>query len=93
VANDFSDAGQHVGCRVVGVRPGLTPAQLPHIATDVDALVVDDSAGTPKLFASVNVVLQVGSELLGDNETPGASGQGGDIALVPQRQPPARRRA
>jgi hypothetical protein len=57
VANDFSGAGQHVGCRVVGVRPGLTAAQVPHIATDVDALVVDDSAGTPKLFASVNAAM------------------------------------
>ncbi|AQZ65124.1 Long-chain-fatty-acid--CoA ligase [[Actinomadura] parvosata subsp. kistnae] len=43
-------AGHVVGARVVGVRPGLPPAQLHHVLhQDVDATVTDDDGGTLSL--------------------------------------------
>ncbi|NJP98600.1 long-chain fatty acid--CoA ligase [Nonomuraea sp. FMUSA5-5] len=43
-------AGHVVGARVVGVRPGLPPAQLRHVLhQDVDATVTDDDRGTLSL--------------------------------------------
>ena len=78
-------AAQVLGCRVVGVRPGLTPSQLAHIVgTDIDALVVEDAVATPELFAAAESakVLRVGPELLGDNKKPQAQGRPDDIAVV-----------
>jgi fatty-acyl-CoA synthase len=78
-------AAQVLGCRVVGVRPGLTPAQLAVIVgRDVDALLVDESAETPELLAAAELVkvLRVGPELLGENEKPVAQARLGDVAVV-----------
>ncbi|MET1073889.1 MAG: fatty acid--CoA ligase family protein [Umezawaea sp.] len=77
-------AAYAVGCRVVGVRPGLTPAQLPHVVGDVDALVVDDVVGTPGLVAAAGpaTVLRIGPELLGAPEKPVAQGNPDDVAVV-----------
>lgn len=78
-------AAQVLGCRVVGVRPGLTPAQLTVIVgRDIDALLVDESAETPELLTAAESVkvLRVGPELLGENEKPVAQGRLEDIAVV-----------
>jgi acyl-CoA synthetase (AMP-forming)/AMP-acid ligase II len=78
-------AAHALGCRVVGVRPGLTAAQLPHVVgRDVDALVVDEPAATPDLLAAAGSaqVLRIGPDLLGDNEKPVARGNPDDVAVV-----------
>jgi acyl-CoA synthetase (AMP-forming)/AMP-acid ligase II len=82
-------AAHVLGCRVVGVRPGRTPSQLAHIVgSDVDVLVLvlvlEDAVATPDLLAAAQSVkvLQVGPELLGDNENPEAQGRPDDIAVV-----------
>jgi fatty-acyl-CoA synthase len=78
-------AAQVLGCRVVGVRPGLTPAQLAVIVgRDVDALLVDELAETPELLAAAEsvTVLRVGPELLGENEKPIAQARLEDVAVV-----------
>ncbi|MEC3979701.1 class I adenylate-forming enzyme family protein [Amycolatopsis sp. H20-H5] len=76
-------AAQTLGCRFVGVRPGLTRAQLPYVVGEVDALVVDDTAA-PELIAAATraKVLRVGPELLRDHENPVAAGHPGDLAAV-----------
>lgn len=77
-------AAYALGCRVVGVRPGLTPAQLPHVVGDVDALVVDDAVGTPELVAAAGsaTVLRIGPGLQGEPEKPVAVGDPDDVAVV-----------
>ncbi|MFI6026716.1 class I adenylate-forming enzyme family protein [Amycolatopsis magusensis] len=76
-------AAAALGCRVVGVRPGLTEAQLPHVVgRDVAALVADDPG--PDLLAAADGVrvLRIGPELLSTAETPVARGRADDIASV-----------
>jgi fatty-acyl-CoA synthase len=77
-------AAYAVGCRVVGVRAGLTAAQLPHVVGDVDALVVDDATRTPELVAAAGsaAVLRLGPELHGEPEKPVARGNPDDVAVV-----------
>ncbi|MGI5289246.1 AMP-binding protein [Nonomuraea polychroma] len=44
-------AAHALGCRVVGIRPGYTPAQLAHVlGMDVDAVLVDPSTAAPGLM-------------------------------------------
>ena len=73
-----------LGCRVVGVRAGLTAAHLPHVVGDVDALVVDDATRTPELVAAAGsaAVLRLGPELHGEPEEPVARGNPEDVAVV-----------
>jgi len=77
-------AAYSLGCRVVGVRAGLTAAQLPHVVGDVDALVVDDATRTPELVAAVGTaaVVRLGPELRGKPEKPVARGNPEDVAVV-----------
>lgn len=77
-------AAYAIGCRVVGVRAGLTAAQLPHLVGDVDALVVDDHTRTPELLAAAGTaaVLRLGPELHGEPEKPVARGNPDDVAVV-----------
>ncbi|MGN9842790.1 class I adenylate-forming enzyme family protein [Nonomuraea sp. H19] len=43
-------AAHALGCRVVGIRPGYTPAQLAHmLGMDVDAVLVDPATAAPEL--------------------------------------------
>ncbi|MGC7096078.1 class I adenylate-forming enzyme family protein [Amycolatopsis lurida] len=76
-------AAAALGCRVVGVRPGLTEAQLPHVVgRDVAALVADDPG--PELLAAAGPakVLRIGPELLSTPEEPVVRGRLEDIASV-----------
>ncbi|MCK2220421.1 fatty acid--CoA ligase family protein [Actinomadura sp. ATCC 31491] len=68
-------AGHVVGARVVGVRPGLPPAQLRHVLhQDVTAVVADDGTGTLAL-----------ADLLAtpdEGGRPQPSGRPGDVARL-----------
>ncbi|WP_435135880.1 class I adenylate-forming enzyme family protein [Actinacidiphila sp. bgisy144] len=70
-------AAHLLGCRVTGLRPGLTPAQLHHVlAQDIDAVLVDDTTRTEPLAdaakAAGAAVLDVERDLLD-----GRTGDGG----------------
>src|SRR3954469_20928108 len=77
-------AAQVLGCRVVGVRPGLPVPQLRHVVSDIDALVVDAASETPELLGTVAglPILRVGPELLAAYEEPVPQGRPDDIATV-----------
>lgn len=77
-------AAQVLGCRVVGVRPGLPVAQLRHVVGDVEALVVDKATESPELLATVAGarILRIGPELLAAHEDPVPAGRPDDIATV-----------
>ncbi|MEW1859712.1 fatty acid--CoA ligase family protein [Streptomyces sp. NPDC088194] len=74
-------AAHLLGCRVVGLRPGLTPAQLRHVlAQDIDTVLTDDTTRTDALTdaakAAGSAVLDVERDLLG--------GSGGDGGIGPR---------
>lgn len=77
-------AAQVLGCRVVGVRPGLPVPQLRHVVGDVGALVVDAASETPELLGTVAglPILRVGPELLAAYEEPVPRGRPDDVATV-----------
>lgn len=78
-------AGNTLGCRVVGVRAGMTPKQLRHVVgSDLAALVVDDATATADLLAAAEdvPVLRIGPELLSTYEKPVAAGRPEDVAQV-----------
>lgn len=77
-------AAHVLGCRVVGVRPGLPVPQLRHVVGDVDALVVDAASESPELLGTVAGVpiLRVGPELLAAYEEPVPQGRPEDVATV-----------
>jgi fatty-acyl-CoA synthase len=60
-------AAHLLGCRVTGLRPGLTPGQLGHVlATGVDAVIADESTAGAMLAAAAGAVsvLDVDRDLL-----------------------------
>ncbi|MEV4142030.1 AMP-binding protein [Amycolatopsis sp. NPDC049691] len=77
-------AAHVLGCRVVGIRPGLPVPQLRHVVGDVDALVVDAASESPELLGTVAGVpiLRVGPELLAAYEEPVPRGRPDDVATV-----------
>ncbi|MGW5719117.1 AMP-binding protein [Amycolatopsis sp. NPDC003865] len=77
-------AAHVLGCRVVGVRPGLPVPQLQHVLGDVGALVVDAASESPELLGAVAGVpiLRVGPELLAGYEEPVPQGRPDDVATV-----------
>ncbi|MEI5102560.1 AMP-binding protein [Streptomyces sp. PmtG] len=86
-------AAHLLGCRVTGLRPGLTPPQLAHVlAADVDAVVTDAAGARPELLraAAELPVLNLEADLLAAHPLaaplPGdglvAHGRPDDIALV-----------
>jgi fatty-acyl-CoA synthase len=77
-------AAQVLGCRVVGVRPGLPVPQLRHVVEDVAALVVDEASESPELLGTVAgaLILRIGPELLDAYEEPKPAGRPDDIATV-----------
>jgi acyl-CoA synthetase (AMP-forming)/AMP-acid ligase II len=78
-------AAHVLGCRVVGVRPGLAPAHLAHLlGQDLAALAVDDAGATRDLLAAAGTVpvLRIGPGLLGEPLPPVALGRPDDVALV-----------
>jgi len=77
-------AAHGLGCRVVGVRPGLPVPQLRHVVGDVGALVVDAASETAELLGTVAgaLILRIGPELLAAYEEPVPCGRPDDIATV-----------
>jgi fatty-acyl-CoA synthase len=77
-------AAHVLGCRVVGVRSGLTAGQLPYLLGDVDAVVADESSATEDLLAAAGgaEVLYLGPELLGEKAELRPQGRREDIAQV-----------
>ena len=73
-----------LGCRLVAVRPGMTPAHQRHIlGQGIDFLVVDETSATPELLeAATGKVLRIGPELLAEYEKPVAVGRLDDVAQV-----------
>ncbi|MEU6130322.1 AMP-binding protein [Saccharopolyspora sp. NPDC047091] len=76
-------AAHVLGCRVIGLRPGLTPAQLAHILDqDVRVVVTDDPRPQLRAAAGDVELLELGPALLRAQETPVARGELDDDALV-----------
>ncbi|WP_172384331.1 class I adenylate-forming enzyme family protein [Streptomyces sp. MNP-20] len=86
-------AAHLLGCRVTGLRPGLTPAQLAHVlAADVDVVVTDAAPPPPELLRAAGdlPVLRLDSDLLAAHPHAGplpgdglvARGRPDDAALV-----------
>ncbi|MFD9905059.1 class I adenylate-forming enzyme family protein [Streptomyces sp. NPDC059063] len=86
-------AGHLLGCRVTGLRPGLTPHQLAHVlAGGIDTVVTDAATARPELLAAARElpVLRLEADLLAahphSEALPGrdlvARGRPDDIALV-----------
>ncbi|GAB2685510.1 fatty acid--CoA ligase family protein [Saccharopolyspora gloriosae] len=76
-------AAHVLGCRVVVLRPGLTPQQLAHILDqDIDAVVTDDPTTRLRTAAGGATVLTIGPDLLRDQETPVARGELDDPAII-----------
>ncbi|WP_158845574.1 class I adenylate-forming enzyme family protein [Saccharothrix deserti] len=77
-------AAQVLGCRVVGVRPGLPAAHLPHVVGDVDVLVVDATTDAPSLreAASAARVVVLEHDLPAEGEEPAPAGRSDDVAVV-----------
>lgn len=77
-------AALSLGCRVLGLRPGLTSAQLPSVLAELDALVVDATTATPELMSAASTlpVWARGPDLLGGYEEPVAIGDPAEVALL-----------
>jgi fatty-acyl-CoA synthase len=82
-------AAHLLGCRVTGLRPGLTPAQLAGVlAWAGDAVITDASTSGPELRAAAGTapVLDVDRDLLAPTTLTGgeltARGRPGDTALI-----------
>ncbi|MFR9728272.1 class I adenylate-forming enzyme family protein [Saccharopolyspora sp. MS10] len=76
-------AAHVLGCRVVGLRPGLTPPQLAHILDqDIAAVVTDAPRAELRTAAGDARLLVLGPELLSDHEAPVARGRFDDPAVV-----------
>lgn len=76
-------AAHLLGCRVTGLRPGLTPGQLRHVlASGVDVVIADASTADPVRAAAAVPVLDVDRDLLAATATVSAtstaSATGGD---------------
>ncbi|AEM84808.1 class I adenylate-forming enzyme family protein [Streptomyces violaceusniger] len=78
-----------LGCRVTGLRPGMTPAHLVYVLSDgIDALVADETGATPELLDAAGgvTVLRLGPDLLDAHpKATGeltAQGRPDDIAMV-----------
>ncbi|MBI0293781.1 long-chain fatty acid--CoA ligase [Streptomyces sp. PRKS01-29] len=72
-----------LGCRVTGLRPGMTPAHLGYVLSDgVDVLVADETGATPELLDAAHevTVVRLGPDLL--DAHPKATGQ-----LIAQGRP------
>ncbi|WP_405577367.1 class I adenylate-forming enzyme family protein [Streptomyces sp. NBC_01190] len=82
-------AAHLLGCRVLGLRPGLTPAQLAQVlAEDIDVVVADATTTDPSLAAAAGAtrILDADRDLLADVPLRGdeltARGRPDDIALI-----------
>jgi acyl-CoA synthetase (AMP-forming)/AMP-acid ligase II len=81
-------AAHVLGCRVTGLRPGLTPAQLLHVLSQgVDAVLADESTAGPGLLAAAGgtPVLHLRTDLLDRHPKPGdltVRSRPDDIALI-----------
>ncbi|MGO1054810.1 class I adenylate-forming enzyme family protein [Crossiella sp. CA198] len=73
-----------LGCRVLGLRPGLSAGQLPAALAGLDALVLDHTTDTPDLrtAAGATQFLCLGPDLLGGYEEPVATGDPAEVALL-----------
>ncbi|WP_436232575.1 class I adenylate-forming enzyme family protein [Actinacidiphila alni] len=88
-------AAHLLGCRVTGLRPGLTPAQLDHVlGTGIDAVIADASTGTPELRAAAagRPVLDVDRDLVAERATAtagtaSADDEGDEDALTARGRP------
>jgi acyl-CoA synthetase (AMP-forming)/AMP-acid ligase II len=79
-------AAHLLGCRVTGLRPGLTPPQLRHVlGQDVDAVVADASTATADLTAAAHGASAALLDL--DRDLLAAGGEGGDDDLVARGRP------
>jgi fatty-acyl-CoA synthase len=76
-------AAQVLGCRAVGVRPGLPAAHLREVVADLAAVVVDEHGETPELRAAATgaKILPIGPSLPA-YEDPVPQGRPGDIGWV-----------
>ncbi|MDQ2585022.1 class I adenylate-forming enzyme family protein [Saccharothrix yanglingensis] len=77
-------AAHVLGCRVVGVRPAVPPAHLPHVLGDVDVLVVDAGTDDPALRGAAGAarVVVLEHDLPADGDDPVPAGRPDDVALV-----------
>ncbi|GDY50806.1 hypothetical protein SVIO_014290 [Streptomyces violaceusniger] len=82
-------AAYALGCRVTGLRPGMTPAHLGYVLSDgIDVLVTDETGATPELLDAAGgvTVSRLGPDLLDAHpKATGeliAQGRPDDIALV-----------
>ncbi|MFC4031826.1 class I adenylate-forming enzyme family protein [Streptomyces polygonati] len=82
-------AAHLLGCRVTGLRPGLTPPQLVGVlAEDIDVVITDATTAGPGLAAAAGAarILDVDHDLLAKTTLTGdeltARGRPGDIALI-----------
>jgi len=75
-------AVQALGCRAVGVDPGVPAVQLAEVLRDVDAVLTD--APSPELVAAAGPaqVLSLDAEFLREHERPAALGRPEDPAAV-----------
>ncbi|SEG76962.1 Acyl-CoA synthetase (AMP-forming)/AMP-acid ligase II [Actinacidiphila yanglinensis] len=87
-------AAHLLGCRVTGLRPGLTPGQLRHVlAQDVHAVLTDDTTRTEALTAAAEaagaLVLDLARDLLDGGDVGGDPGgnRDGDTDSGPDRAP------
>ncbi|MCD9587564.1 AMP-binding protein [Streptomyces sp. SID8361] len=78
-----------LGCRVTGLRPGMTPAHLGYVLSDgIDVLVADETGATPELLDAARevTVVRLGPDLLDAHpKATGeltAQGRPEDIAMV-----------
>ncbi|MEU9793684.1 AMP-binding protein [Streptomyces sparsogenes] len=78
-----------VGCRVTGLKPGMTPAHLAYVlSAGIDALVADETGATPELLEAAHrvKVLRLGPDLLDAHPVAEgeltAQGRPDDIAMV-----------
>ncbi|GAB2967350.1 fatty acid--CoA ligase family protein [Streptomyces pseudoechinosporeus] len=77
------------GCRVTGLRPGMTPAHLAYVLSDgIDAVVADETGADAELLKAAGgiQVLRLGPDLLDAHPAPKgellAQGRPGDLAMV-----------
>ncbi|SEP32345.1 class I adenylate-forming enzyme family protein [Amycolatopsis saalfeldensis] len=74
-------AAQVLGCRAVGVRPGLPAAHLREVVADLAAVVVDEQGESPELRATGAEILPIGPSLPAYEE-PVPQGRPEDIGWV-----------